>query len=540
MVIGSADVLDAVAGEKERTGTNEPIGRVVGVRGSVATLAISARPIPTSLRVGSLIKLRNSAPFIIATVAELTSTGAAQETVVAVADLVGELVPSDNGELRFSRGASACPNPDDAVTLATDRDRSVIYGAPSSPNVRIGTLHQDATRSAFLMTDELLAKHFAILGTSGSGKSCTLTLTLSAILAQNKNAHIVLLDPHNEYAHAFAGLANVITVANLQLPFWLLNFEEAAGVLVRAGSKSERDSQRLVLNDAIAWARQTYGNFHKRQTAITVDTPVPYRIHELLHFINDQMGRLGKPDTAIPYLRLRTRIESLRNDRRFAFLFKSEEDVLAEIIGGLMRVPVDGHPLTIVDLSGVPSEIADIMVSTICRTLFDFATWCEREKMPPLLIVCEEAHRYVPSDEQRGFGQTVQIITQIAKEGRKYGIGLGLVAQRPSELALAALSQCGTVFAMRLGSDSDQKFIERTFPDAASEMLRSLPSLPNAQAIVFGEACTIPMRIRFDDLPPKERPRSEGASFSEGWQNDHADRGFVESGVRRWRSQTRN
>jgi DNA helicase HerA-like ATPase len=266
---------------------------------------------------------------------------------------------------------------------------------------------------------------------------------------------------------------------------------------------------------------------------------VPFRIHEILGFINEQMGRLGKPDTAIPYLRLKTRIESLRNDRRFKFLFSSEEDVLAKIVGRLLRVPAEGRPLTIVDLSGVPSEIADVIVSTLCRVLFDFSVWCEREKKPPLLVVCEEAHRYVPADERLGFAQTVASITQIAKEGRKYGISLALITQRPSELALSALSQCGTVFALRLGSDADQRFIARTLPDVAGEMLRALPSLPTAQAIVFGEAVRVPMRIRFDDLPKQRRPHTEGAHHSEAGQTDTADRAFIDTGVRRWRAQIR-
>jgi DNA helicase HerA-like ATPase len=258
-----------------------------------------------------------------------------------------------------------------------------------------------------------------------------------------------------------------------------------------------------------------------------------------LGFINEQMGRLGKPDTAIPYLRLKTRIESLRNDRRFKFLFSSEEDVLAKIVGRLLRVPVEGRPLTIVDLSGAPSEIADVIVSTLCRVLFDFSLWCEREKKPPLLVVCEEAHRYVPADERLGFAQTVASITQIAKEGRKYGISLALITQRPFELALSALSQCGTVFALRLGSDADQRFIARTLPDVAGEMLRALPSLPTAQAIVFGEAVRVPMRIRFDDLPKQRRPHTEGAQHSEAGQTDTADRAFIDTGVRRWRAQIR-
>ena len=246
-------------------------------------------------------------------------------------------------------------------------------------------------------------------------------------------------------------------------------------------------------------------------------------MHELLRFINDEMGRLGKPDSPIPYLRLRTRIESLREDRRYGFLFASEEDALAEIVGRLLRIPAAGKPLAIVDLSGVPSEIGDVVVSVLCRIVFDFSMWSQANRMPPLLLICEEAHRYVPADKRLGFEQTSRIITQIAKEGRKYGISLGLISQRPSELAPAALSQCGTVFALRLGSDVDQQFIARTMPDVAAGMLTALPSLPTQQAIVSGEAVRVPMRIRFDDVPESRRPRSEGAQFSSAWLVEAGD-----------------
>jgi DNA helicase HerA-like ATPase len=518
---------------------DEAIGRVIAVASSAVTVELQVgRPGRELVRIGTMVKLLSGESRLLAEVSEVRPNGDSPARNLLIASLLGELT-SMCGESRFSRGVSVYPAPGDGAFVVTDDDLSTIYGQPSDASIKVGTLYQDATRPALLVTDELLSRHFAILGATGSGKSCALKLILSAILEGDRKVRAVLLDPHNEYAEAFGDRAEVINVENLRLPFWLFNFQEAARVLVRGGSAGEQESQELILNDAIVWARRHYRGPHQSGTAITVDTPVPFRIHEILGFINEQMGRLGKPDTAIPYLRLKTRIESLRNDRRFKFLFSSEEDVLAKIVGRLLRVPAEGRPLTIVDLSGVPSEIADVIVSTLCRVLFDFSVWCEREKKPPLLVVCEEAHRYVPADERLGFAQTVASITQIAKEGRKYGISLALITQRPSELALSALSQCGTVFALRLGSDADQRFIARTLPDVAGEMLRALPSLPTAQAIVFGEAVRVPMRIRFDDLPKQRRPHTEGAHHSEAGQTDTADRAFIDTGVRRWRAQIR-
>ncbi|HLY03079.1 MAG TPA: DUF87 domain-containing protein [Candidatus Cybelea sp.] len=518
---------------------DEVIGRVTTVGGSRMTVSLDGdRSNRDLVRVGSLVKAFDGERAVVAIVSEEQAESPGRTENLLVVNLLGEIAGAGAG-LKFSRGVSTHPVPGAPVYVANDADLRAVYGEPGPSNAEVGTLYQDAARPALILTDELLTKHFAIVGTTGSGKSCALTVILSAILAKNPKAHVVLIDPHNEYAGAFGEVADVIRIDNLQLPLWLFNFEEACKVLIRGGTEGEQQSQALILSDAMAWARRNYTRRPRFGVPITVDTPVPFRVHELLRFINEEMGKLTKPDTSVPYLRLKARIELLRHDRRFEFLFSSEEDILAEIIGRLLRVPVNDKPLTIVDLSGVPSEIADVIVSTLSRILFDFSIWAERDQLPPVLLACEEAHRYVPSDERLGFAQTVRIITQIAKEGRKYGISLALITQRPSELSLAALSQCGTVFALRLGSDTDQQFIARTVPDIAREMLSALPSLPTQQAIVSGEGVKVPMRIRFADLPPQRRPHSEAAEFTKAWRADTADHSFIERGILRWRTQNR-
>ena len=392
------------------------------------------------------------------------------------------------------------------------------------------------------MVDELLAKNFAVLGSTGSGKSCGVALILSAVLAGHPKAHIVVLDPHNEYAAAFGDLTEVVNVDNLQLPLWLLDFEEAAGVLIRGGTTQEQEAQAIILKDAITRARRHYASQGIVATSITVDTPAPFGVPDLLRFIDDAMGRLNNPDNSAPYLRLRTRLESLRDDRRFAFMFSDwlvTRDTLSQIVGRLLRIPVNGKPITVIDLSGMPSEIADVVVSLICRLTFDFSLWSERELRPPVLLVCEEAHRYVPAAASMGFAAAARAITRIAREGRKYGVSLALISQLPSELSPQALSQCGTVFALRLGHYLDQRFMATALPDAARGMLASLPSMRTQEAIVFGEGVRLPMHIRFDDLPPERRPRSDSAQFSKAWQSETAGAEFLDEGIRRWRQQTR-
>lgn len=515
------------------------LGRVLSVAGSRMVVDLDPNNVDVAtLRVGSIVKVPNPGRDILGSIAEVNIGQNGQASHFLVADLLGELVSID-GSSAFSRGVSIHPVPGQPAEIAEERDLRAIYGEPSQSNVSIGTLYQDQTRPAYVMTDKLLGKHFAVLGSTGAGKSCAVTVILSAILEKHPQAHVILLDPHNEYSGAFGEFANIINVDNLQLPLWLLDFAEAARLLIRSGSPSEQQSQALILKDAMMAARTIYNAGDPGAASITVDTPVPYRAYELLRSINEQMGRLSKPDTALPYLRLRERLQSLLNDPRFRFFFATEEDILEQVVGQLLRVPVDGKPLTIVDLSGVPSEVTDVIVSTLTRVLFNFGVWAERDKMPPLLLVCEEAQRYVPADERLGFTETVRVLTQIAKEGRKYGMSLALITQRPTELSLPVLSQCGTVFALRLGSDSDQQFIAKTLPDAAREMLAALPSLPMQQAIVSGEGVIVPMRIRFTDLRPEQRPRSEGAEFSKAWQTEKVNGDFIAHGIRRWRERIR-
>jgi uncharacterized protein len=518
---------------------NPVLGYVIAVAGSQMMVSMEAdhEGAPWT-RIGALLKVVGNGHHVVGTVATVELERATPKGRALVVDLLGE-IESKNGRPGFSRGVSHYPVAGSAVVAATETDLAAVYARPVAPSIRIGSYYDDEGRAAYVLTDELMGKHFAVLGSTGSGKSCAVTLILSAILTNHPSAHILVLDPHNEYSKAFETIAEVVNVDNLRLPLWLLDYEEAVRTLVRGGTAHEQEAQAIILKDAITWARRQRSG-PDAAGSVSVDTPVPFRIFDMLRFINDEMGRLARPDTSAPYLRLRTRIESLRDDRRFGFMFNdSADDMLSEILGRLLRIPVSGKPITIMDLSGVPSEVTDVVVSLMCRMIFDFAVWSDRTKMPPILLVCEEAQRYVPADERVGFGATARAISRIAKEGRKYGLSLALVTQRPSELSSHALSQCGTVFALRLGDDLDQRFIAKTLPDSARGMLTALPSLPTREAVVSGEGVQLPARIRFNYLPQENQPRSLGAKFSQAWQTDSASVDFRDDAIRRWRTQSR-
>jgi DNA helicase HerA-like ATPase len=517
------------------------IGAVVAVSGSQMRVRLLEERVgdergSNAARIGGLVKVLAEERDIVGRVSASQVEEITGRQVLTV-DLLGEIAGG-----AFHRGVSWHPTPSADVYAATQDDLHLIYNHPSIFDLRIGTLYDDAQQAAYVQIDDLLGKHFAVVGSTGSGKSCTVALIVDAILTAHPNAHVLMLDPHNEYASAFGDKAELLNVDNLHLPLWLLDGEEAVRVLVAGGNSAERETQAMILRDTIVRARRHYANYSPGSSSITVDTPSPYRIADLVRFLNEQMGRLDKPDTSLPYLRLRTRIESLRADKRFSFMFSEGLDVadtLADVLGTLMRIPVDGKPIAILDLSGVPSDVTDVVVSLCCRLIFDFALWTPREAMPPVMIVCEEAQRYVPAQPEAGFGATERAITRIAKEGRKYGLALALVSQRPSELAPEALSQCGTIFALRMGSEVDQQFVARAMPDSAQTMLSALPSMPTQQALVSGEGVRLPMRIRLDDLPPEQRPHSEGAAFSTEWLQDRSGGTLREEGVRRWRLQAR-
>jgi len=268
---------------------------------------------------------------------------------------------------------------------------------------------------------------------------------------------------------------------------------------------------------------------------------VPYRLADLIKNIDDAMTRLDKPDNSVPYMRLKARIEGLNEDRRFAFMLPRRlmADNLDKIIGRILRIPVERKPLSIIDISGVPSEVVDVVVSLLCRMIFDFALWSDRARAHPVLVVCEEAHRYIPANKSLGFESTRRAITRIAKEGRRYGVSLCLVKQPPSELSPSILCQCGTMFALRMNKEQDQTFVARALPENAHRLLGVLPELRTQEALVVGEGVTVPMRVRLTTLPPEHQPSSESARFSASWSAEGEGSAFVEETLGRWRNQVR-
>ena len=383
----------------------------------------------------------------------------------------------------------------------------------------------------------MLGKHFALLGSTGTGKSTSAALILHRICEAAPKGHIVMIDPHGEYSAAFRTTGQILDVSNLQMPYWLMNYEEHCEVLL-SSSGNERQVDADILAKVLLAARSK-SRLAQTMGKITVDSPIPYLLSDFSNILQDEMGKLDKATSSAPYMRIKQKLDEIKADPRYQFMFSGMlvGDTMVDFIGKIFRMPGHGRPISIIDVSGVPSDITSTVVAVLSRLVFDFAIWSRDEKTRPVLLVCEEAHRYVPNEKNADGSSVGKILSRIAKEGRKYGISLGLITQRPSDLAEGVLSQCGTIIAMRLNNDRDQAFVRAAMPEGARGFLDSIPALRNRECIICGEGVAIPIRVTFDNLEEHTRPASEDPSFVELWCKDGGEEELVERVVMRWRSQ---
>ena len=542
----------------------ERVGRIVAVTGAHAVILIdidnhrAANNQDKSPEIGTLLKVDTPKSISLAMVSALTSPMPShnpdeRELRIVEVEFIGELPKDDHGNPKqFRRGISCYPALGDIVYRANKAELEKSYACDADTAVRVGHIQQDSAIPAMIKIDEMLGKHFAVLGTTGTGKSCTVALILRRILEKNPQAHILLLDVHREYAQSFRDLAEIITPDNMNLPFWLLNFDEIVEILV--GQHVNREADVEVLRELIPMAKARYMSNQRRDRAsamrgtrepidtssIGVDTPIPYRTSDLTGLLEEYIGKLELRGELAPYKRIKARIETISRDPRYAFMFGSltVQDTMAQVLARLFRIPVNGKPIAILELGGLPSEIINVVVSVLARLAFDFAVWSAGRI--PLTFVCEEAHRYVPIDKTLGFEPTKRAISRIAKEGRKYGVSLCIVTQRPAELDPTILSQCNTIFSMRLTNERDQEILRAGISDAAASLLEFMSTMGTGEAIAFGEGVALPTRIKFDKLPGDMLPRSTTASFTRNWAKDLPDDGFLHEIVHRWRAQSHN
>ena len=528
------------------------IGKVVDIRGGGGRIELEASRIADVARdpdpsialsgqVGGHVKLEAGNRWLLANVRSLTLRDGEAGTISADIDFLGEGEEDEQtGKLiNFRRGITGYPPPGAKVFPVSGQDMRQMFAADERAHIEIGTVYPTKDVRGALYVDALLGKHFALLGSTGTGKSTSAALIMHRICDLAPEGHIVMIDPHGEYSAAFKHVGELFNVENLAMPYWLMNFEEHCEVFITsAGAERQRDMD--ILAKCLLLARSK-NRAAEGMLKLTVDSPIPYALSDLAGAINSEMGLLNKATDTAPFMRLKTKIDELKADPRYHFMFSGMliADSMTNFIGKIFRLPAKGKPISIVDVSGVPSDIVSVVVAVLSRLVFDYAIWSRNEVPRPVLLVCEEAHRYIPSDKTGG-GQAVRkVLERIAKEGRKYGVSLGLITQRPSDLAEGVLSQCGTIIAMRLNNERDQHFVKSAMPEGARGFLDVIPALRNRECIVCGEGVSIPIRVSFDDLERDRRPASSDPLFSELWRQTGDEEAMVARVVKRWRSQGR-
>ncbi len=486
--------------------------------------------------VGSHLKIQIAGSWLLGSVRHTRLDPARGDAIIGDVELVGESVTDSAGHLiDFQRGITGYPRAGDSV-MAVDRiDLRALFGGADRPHVEIGLVYPSNDIRAALLIDPLLSRHFALLGSTGSGKSTATALILHRIIQQGPQGHVVVIDPHGEYARAFNDCGEVFNVDNLDMPYWMMNFEEHCEVFVVSdGVEAELD--KAILAKCLLQARNK-SIIASDFPDLTVDSPVPYMIFDLVAALQGHMGRLEHSNEIARYQRLKNRIEEILRDSRYAFMFRRDlcNDNMKSFLGRILRMPGNGRPISVIDLSGVPTDIVNSVVALLSRIVMDYAIWSRTERTRPILLVCEEAHRYVPAETNRNGNAVRKVLERIAKEGRKYGVSLALISQRPSDLAEGALSQCGTIIAMRLSNDRDQACVRNAMPEGGRGLLDAIPALRKGECVISGEGVTIPMRVRIDMLDEALRPRSDDPDFSELWQANAHDAATIDRVILRWR-----
>jgi len=507
------------------------VGRIRNVGSSMATISINKSIIRNNqlqlAQIGTILKIVTSKSLVVAMVSSLKIGSEDEEGMsdgcLAQLNILGEITTNDTTrETKFFRGVRSFPVLGEAVYNMSPAELTLIFNKQNEACIEVGRLQQDNSIVAKVRIDDLLSKHFAILGSTGSGKSCTVALVLQAILDENPMAHVVLFDPHNEYSKSFGDRAEVIDQDSLDLPLWMFDFVETCELLCSEIEDQAREETEI-LHDLLLKAKRLYDRSLRsgtistqvklddieaelqRSTHITLDSPVPYRIRDVSKLIDHEMGKLDNANNLAPYKRLNRRIATLVADPRFQFIFKNQTSPrpIEEIVGRIFRLPVNGKPISCLDFSGIPSEALNIVVSVVSRLAFELATWSERKL--PILLVCEEAHRYIPRDKSLGFHST---------------------------------PQCSTIFSMRLSNELDQNFVRAAVPDGAAELLSFLPSLGTAETMVFGESVNLPMRVILNNLAAEYRPHSSSAKFTDLWKREVATPQMMNQVFARWRARS--
>lgn len=561
------------------SGTNTVIGHVVDVQGNAltATLAEDEQGHTPTITIGdedvvvgqlgSYVAVKQNDVHVIAIVTRMTEQEALATQVIeapgddavrlSFARRIARLTPV--GSIltggQFERGVARYPTTGAEVHAMGSSDIAKMFDRFQSKGLAVGTLASHPSLRVFLDPTNLFGRHAAILGQTGSGKSWTVAALVQKTVAAMPRAHIIILDLHGEYcwkrsdgthSYAFAdAIVRHLDARELEMPYWLMNYAELCDLLI--------DRTEEAAHNQTAFFRDTLRQLREREKTplgldrVTVDTPVYFSLDDLVAAIDTKNGEMvqgargpRQGDMFGDFDRFLVRLASRMNDVRYDFLLnpktRTNSGSLATLLRDFVGLGTKRAAVTVIDLSAVPFDVRPTVAAQIGRLAFEFNYWNPQYRDFPILLMCEEAHAYIPRAAESQFAGSRSSMERIAKEGRKYGVGLVVVSQRPHEVSETVLAQCGTFICLRITNPDDQAYVRRLAPESEGDLVSLLAGLGRGEALVLGEAVPLPTRMQFER--PEPAPNSDDVDFYTKWKTGPEDLD-VDQIVRRWRSQER-
>lgn len=550
------------------------IGRVVDIKGGnlIATLFPGEEGFASSRtlneetlhigQLGTLVEIRDRAGHVLAEISRIVEDARGVRTTrddgnggqrqVSTRERRLEITPLGeiNGDGRLEPGVSRYPVIGAAVHLIPSTRLAALISRKTQGGLELGRLSVRPTLTATLDPTALFGRHLAILGQTGAGKSWTLSSLMQSVVKGMPRSHLILLDLHGEYGWQGKdgtvegifppGTARYLDARELEIPYWLLTYSELVDLFVDR-TDANATVQIAFLREAL-YSLRKQSNQHMGLERLSVDSPVYFPIDELYNKFkkaNEEKLDFGKTKGPLhgAFDDFLVRFQALYNDGRYDFFMRPRKHNSSATLEHLLRDFVGlGEPkrqVTVINLSPVPVDLRPVVSAQIARLAYEFNYWNPRRHEFPILLVCEEAHQYIPSEADTRFVGTRRAMERIAKEGRKYGVMLCIVSQRPTELSQTVLSQCGNYLCLRISNADDQEYVRRLLPEGAKNLADLLASLRRGEVLAVGDASMLPARIQV--YPPEPPPASHDAPLSHSWREGPDDLDVADIIDRWWR-----
>jgi len=502
-------------------------------------------------QVGSYLMVKQSGTKILTMIesmwTDVSSDG--RETFKCRLTPIGEFDSNGN----FDRGIHHFPTVGAELHMVSSWNLERIFSDFSEVFYKVGKLSSFESIDVYLDASNFFGRHAAILGQTGSGKSWTVTSLIQSALRYMPNAHIIIMDMHGEYgvkrtdelaSSPFpSNKVRCMDALDLEMPYWLLTYSDLADLFINPDdihASLQLAFLRNALGDLRIEANKNAGLGH-----ITVDSPVYFSLEELLEKMElanqetEDFGRVKGPLYG-KFDQMLVRMHSMLNDTRYNFMLRPRLRTSTATLVDLMRDFVGlGEPkanVTVLNLSAVPYDVAPMVTALIGRLAFEFNFWNPKCLEFPIWLVCEEAQQYIPRNNDSRYKEARRTFEHISKAGRKYGVGLCVVSQRPHEVSETVLAQCGTYLCLRISNPDDQAYLKDMVPDSARGTFSAITSLSRGELVAMGAA--VPMPVRFQMNLPNPPPNSQDVNFAEKWSKG-GEEIDVEQLVRNWHRQIR-